>query len=90
MARREQRKAIAASAFITAQGGERHVDGVLVCAGIAVLLTLRLRTAHHRRQLDRAYAQALTRAARQAKWSAFKVLLVVALIAVIWVWLRAH
>jgi hypothetical protein len=90
MARREQRNAIAASAFITAQGGDRQMDGVLVFAGVAVLLTLRLRTAHRRRQLDRAYAEALSRAARQAKLSTFKVVLAVVLIAAIWLWLRAH
>jgi len=66
------------------------VDGVLLCAGVAVLFVLRLRASHRRRQLDRAYAQALSELAGRAKWAGFKALVIVVLIAMVLLWVKAH
>jgi hypothetical protein len=61
------------------------MDGVLLCAGIAVLIMLRLRAHHHQRQLDRAYARARSELARRAKWSAFKIAVVAIVLVLLWV-----
>lgn len=66
------------------------VDGVLLCAGVAVLFVLRLRASHRKRQLDRAYAQALSELASRAKWSLFKALVIAVLIAVVLLWIKSH
>ena len=66
------------------------VNEVLLCAGVVALLLLRQRVARHRRQLDRAYAQALAQAARHAKWAACKAVAVAVLVIAAWTWLGAH
>ena len=66
------------------------VDGVLVCVGVLVLLALKLSANRRKRELDRAYAQAMSDLAKRAKWSGFKALVIVALIAVILLWVTAH
>ena len=66
------------------------VAGVLVCIGVVVLLALKLGANRRKRELDRAYAQALSDLAKRAKWSGFKALVIVALIAVVLLWTKAH
>ena len=64
--------------------------GVLVFIGVVVLLVLKLSASRRKCELDRAYAQALSDLAKRAKWSSFKALVIVALIAVVLLWVTAH
>jgi Na+/H+ antiporter NhaC len=66
------------------------VAGVLVFIGVVVLFVLKLSASRRKRELDRAYAQALSDLAKRAKWSGFRFLVIVALIAVVLLWIKAH
>ena len=64
--------------------------GVLGFIGVVVLLVLKLGANRRKRELDRAYAQALSDLAKRARWSGLKALVIVALIAVVLLWIKAH
>lgn len=66
------------------------VNEVLLCAGAVALLALRLRATRRKRQLDRAYAEALSQVARRGKWAVRKAFVVAVLIAAARIWLGAH
>lgn len=83
-------QAISASASPLLMEVNVAMNEVLLCIGAAALLLLRLRVAHSRRQLDRAYAQALSQNVRRARWAACKVLAVAVLVIAVRVWLGTH